>query len=69
MINIGDKASYFRNTEDIMSLVIMEVIDVYEVSLQETFAKIEEKELAFNIGFGVRLDGKYGEERSSFKLT
>lgn len=69
MINIGDKASYFRNTEDIMSLVIMEVVDVYEVSLQETFAKIEEKELAFNIGFGVRLDGKYGEERSSFKLT
>jgi hypothetical protein len=69
MINIGDKASYFRNTEDIMSLVIMEVVDVYEVSLQETFAKIEEKELAFNIGFGVRLDGKYGEERSSFRLT
>ena len=67
MINIGDKASYFRNTEDIMSLVIMEVVDVYEVSLQETFAKIEEKELAFNIGFGVRLDGKYGEERSPFK--
>jgi hypothetical protein len=69
MINIGDKASYFRNPEDIMSLVIMEVVDVYEVSLQETFAKIEEKELAFNIGFGVRLDGKYGEERSSFRLT
>jgi len=56
MINIGDKSSYFRNPEDIMSLVIMEVIDVYEAGPDETYAEIAETELAFNLEFGKRLN-------------
>lgn len=68
MINIGDKKSYFRNAEDIMSLVTLEVTDVYEVSLQETYAEIEETKFASTIGFGISLDGKYGEGTSPLKL-
>ena len=39
-IQIGDKAYYFKNIEDIMSLQVIEVVDIYEVSLQEQYGEL-----------------------------
>ena len=58
-VQIGDKAHYFINTNDIMSLQVLEVYDVYEVSLQETYAKLID--YPFKIEFGEKIIGKYGE--------
>ena len=44
MENIGDKF-IIGNPEDINSFKIREILDVYEVSLQDTFFKISEIEL------------------------
>lgn len=67
-MNIGDKATIFRNPEDIMSLVRLEVIDVYEVSLQETYAEVMQDWFATTIEFGEKIDGKYGEGRSPLRI-
>lgn len=39
-IQIGDKAHYFTNIDDIMSLQVIEVMDIYEVSWCEQYAKL-----------------------------
>ncbi len=39
-VQIGDKAYFFNNTDDIMSLQVIEVVDIYEVSLQEQYGKL-----------------------------
>jgi hypothetical protein len=61
MVQIGDKAGVFLNTEDIMTLIILKVVDVYEISLQETYAQIEEKMLSLNLKFGEQMEAKFGE--------
>jgi hypothetical protein len=61
-MNIGEKNCYLLNPEDIMSIQILEVEDIYEVGLEETYAEISKKDLATNLAFGEQLDGIYGEQ-------
>ena len=51
MENIGDRL-LIGNPEDMGSLKIREILDVYEVSLQETFFQISEIELEKYIQIG-----------------
>lgn len=59
MIKIGDKAYYFVNIEDIMSLRVMEIMDVFEVSSNENYAKLSNR--PFKAAFNQKNKGKYGE--------
>jgi len=51
MNNIGDKM-IIGNPEDIMSLQISEIFDVYEVSPMETYAGVIEYSPLLNLNWG-----------------
>jgi hypothetical protein len=46
-MNIGDAILKFINVEDITSAFILEVTDVYEVSLKETYFEISIKNISY----------------------
>ena len=44
-MNLGDKILRFRNPEDMTTAYTLEVTDVYEVSANETYFEITEKQI------------------------
>lgn len=46
-MNIGDKILWFRNIEDISTAFILEVTDIYEVGINETYYEITERQLIY----------------------
>lgn len=44
-MNIGDKILIFKNPEDMTTACTLEVTDVFEVGLNETYFEITEKQI------------------------
>lgn len=61
LCNIGDKEGILQIPDDSMSILVFEVVDVFEVGPNETYSEIVMWPLAYNLEFGERLDGIYGE--------